>query len=188
MIRNLSVISLLCASLAFAGPAMAADAAKKPIHLSDQVSVKATVEAIDHTNREVTLKGPKGNLVTLEVDESVERFNALKVGDVVNATYYTSVALEVRKAGSVPEPDSVAVGAAKLEGTKPGGLAGTKSTTTVTIVAIDMDTPAVTVKTSDGRILSFRVNHKERLNGVNVGDLVVVEKTEALMIAVDPAK
>src|SRR4026208_2344444 len=48
---------------------------------STPVSITATIEAIDKTNRIVTLKGPKGNLVDTYVDESYKRFNQLKVGD-----------------------------------------------------------------------------------------------------------
>jgi hypothetical protein len=175
-------------SLALAGAALAADPAKKELHLSDKVIVKATVDAIDHANRMVTLKGPKGNLMTFPVDENVARFDAVEVGDEVTATYYESVALEIRKPGAPPAPDSLAVGAAKFEGAKPGGVSSSQTTTTVTILAIDPEIPAVTVKTSDGRTVSTRVQKKKYLKDVKVGDQVVIVRTEGLMIAVDEEK
>ena len=187
MMKVTPVVMSLALSLALAGAAMAADPAKKPIVVSDKVTVKATVEAIDPANRMVTLKA-KGKLMTLPVDESVDRLDAIKVGDEITATYYESVALEVRKAGAVPASDSLAVGAAKFAGAKPGGVAGTQTTTTVTVLAIDPDIPAVTVQTADGQTLSHRVQKKKYLKDVNVGDQVVIVKTEALMIAVDGAK
>ena len=54
---------------------------------STPVTVTATIEAIDQTNRIVTLKGPGGNLVDTYVDDSFKRFNELKVGDQVKAQY-----------------------------------------------------------------------------------------------------
>jgi hypothetical protein len=152
------------------------------------MTVKATVEAIDKTNRTVTLKGPKGQLETLTVDESVDRFDAIKVGDKVTADYYESVVYEILPPGTAPAPDSVAAGAGALEGEKPGGAVMKQTATTVTIEAIDMETPAVTVKTSDGSIQSYRVRKRKNLENVKVGDKVQVTRTTALMIAVEPSK
>ena len=39
------------------------------------VGITASVEAINYTNREVTLKGPLGNTVTFTVDQRVKRLN-----------------------------------------------------------------------------------------------------------------
>ena len=162
--------------------------APKPIVVQDKVTVTATVEAIDKTNRAVTLKGPKGNLLTLVVDESVTRFDAMKVGDKVMADYYESVAYEIQKPGAAAAPDTVTAGAGKLSGEKPGGAVTETTVTTVTITAIDLDTPAVTIQTSDGAIQSHRVRKKKNLEGVKVGDRVQVTQTAALMIAVEAAQ
>jgi Cu/Ag efflux protein CusF len=161
--------------------------APKPIVVKDKVTVKATIEAIDTTNRTVTLKGPKGNLLTLTVDESVDRFNAMKVGDRVKADYYESVAYEVQKPGAAAPPDTITAGAGRLSGEKPGGAVMETTVTTVTIEAIDLETPAVTIRTSDGATQSFRVRKRKNLEGVKVGDRVQVTQTSALMIAVEAA-
>src|SRR6185295_13260501 len=95
-------VAFVCAlSLALAG-SVPADETKtpKPVVVKDKMTLKATVEAIDHTNRTVTLKGPKGNLVTLTVDEAVTRFDAMKVGDKVTADYYEQVVYEIQKPGT----------------------------------------------------------------------------------------
>jgi len=179
--------SALC--LTFAASALAAETkAPKPIVVKDKVTMKATVEAIDHTNRTVTLKGPKGDLMTVPVDESVERFDNVKVGDKITAEYYESVAYDVRKPGEPAAPDAAAAGAGALPGAKPGGAVMGMTVTTVTIEAIDMEIPAVSVRTSDGSLLSFRVRDRKNLKGVSVGDQVVVTQTAALMISVDGAK
>jgi len=175
--------------LAAAASALAADTQPpKPIVVKDKVTMKATVEAIDHTNRTVTLKGPKGEMMTLPVDESVERFDQVKVGDRITAEYYESVAYDIRKAGEPAAPDTAAATAGALPGDKPAGAALGMTVTTVTIEAIDPEIPAVSVRTSDGSILSFRIRHKKNLKGVSVGDQVVITQTAALMISVDAAK
>ena len=184
------VIVLALASFIVAGSAvLAADtAAPKAIVVHDKVTLKATVEAIDHTNRTVDLKGPKGNIVSVYVDESVARFDTMKVGDVVTAQYYESVAYEIQAPGTPAAPDSITDSSGKLSGEKPGGGAMVKTVATVTIEEIDLATPAVKVKTQDGAHLSFRVHDKNNLKKVKVGDQVKVTETAALMISVDPAK
>ena len=164
-----------------------ASATPKPIVVKDKITVTATIEAIDKTNRTVMLKGPKGNLVELTVDEGVTRFDSLKVGDSVKADYYETVAYELVKPGAVAAPDTVTARSGKLTGEKPGGGVMSTTVTTVTIVAIDMETPAVTIRTSDGSIQSFRVRKRQNLEGVKVGDKVQVTQTSALMIAVEAA-
>jgi len=172
---------------AAAPEAKAAPATPKPIVVKDKISVTATIEAIDKTNRTVMLKGPKGNLLELTVDESVTRFDALKVGDTIKADYYEQVAYEVQKPGAPVAPDTVTAGGGKLTGEKPGGAVMRQTVTTVTIMEIDMETPAVTIRTSDGQILSFRVRKRQNLEGVKVGDKVQVTQSSALMIGVEPA-
>jgi hypothetical protein len=175
--------------VALTGSALAVDAtAPKPIVLKDRVTLKATVEAIDHTNRTVALKGPKGNIVTLAVDESVKRFDNLKVGDTVTTDYYESVAYDIKKPGTPVGLDTVATQTGKYTGAKPGGGITDTTVSTVTIVAIDMATPAVTIRTSDGAIQNIRVLHPEYLKDVKVGDVVVVTKKASLMISVEAAQ
>ncbi len=62
------------------------------------ISVRAIVEDIDYENRTVDLKGPRGNVFTVEVDESVENFKNIKKGDEVSAKYTEAVAITVRPA------------------------------------------------------------------------------------------
>ena len=163
-------------------------APKAPIVVKDKVTVHATIEAIDKTNRTVVLKGPKGELQTLTVDESVDRFGALKVGDKVKIEYFEQVAYALQAPGAAVAPDSVAAGAGSFEGVKPGGAVMQQTVTTVTIKEIDMQTPAVTVQTSDGSIQSYRVRKRKNLEGVKVGDKVQVTQTSALAISVEAEK
>ncbi len=57
--------------------------------------ITATVQDIDHQNRTVTLKGPEGNTVELQVDQRVKNFDQLKKGDQVVATFTDAVGISV---------------------------------------------------------------------------------------------
>lgn len=61
------------------------------------VNVSATVDALDLKSRNVTLRGPKGNRVTMKVGDHVKRLDELKVGDLVIAEYIESIDISVSK-------------------------------------------------------------------------------------------
>jgi len=86
--------SLFIALSAESQPAAAPRMAREDAVL---VTITASVESIDKTNREVTLKGPLGNSVTFTVDQRVKRLNEVQVGDLVRADYFVSFAAELRK-------------------------------------------------------------------------------------------
>ena len=164
--------------------ALPARAAQDPKPITESVTVKATIEAIDQTSKRVTLKGEKGNYV--EVDGSaMPRFSELKVGDVVTATYSESLAVHVRKPGE-PAPPAGSDTVTRREGA-PGASAARQRTVTVTIQDINPKTPSVTIKTADGRVLTFRVENPKNLEKVKVGDTVDVTYTQGLLLKADPA-
>jgi hypothetical protein len=65
-----------------------------------QVTAIATVTAVDPKKKTITLKGPRGNVVTLDV-QNPDQFKVVKKGDQVDVTYTEAVALSVEPA---PKP------------------------------------------------------------------------------------
>jgi len=59
------------------------------------MEMSATVEDIDRENREVTLKGPDGNTVKVQVDPSVGNLQRIKEGDTIRATVTQALAITV---------------------------------------------------------------------------------------------
>jgi hypothetical protein len=53
-----------------------------------EITLRGTVEAIDHTARTVRIRGAQGNVVTLDVPTTMMRFDQVKVGDQVTIAYY----------------------------------------------------------------------------------------------------
>jgi hypothetical protein len=66
------------------------------------VTQTGTVESIDHQARVLSLKEKTGKLVTIDVPETVERFDEVKVGDKVTVTYYDNVTVRLKKPGEAP--------------------------------------------------------------------------------------
>jgi Cu/Ag efflux protein CusF len=155
--------------------------------LSKPVTRTATIEAIDRSARLITLKGEDGNLAIVHADEKMKRFDELKVGDKVTATYYESVAVNVRKPGD-PAPPASGAGVTPGKGASPGGTIAAQETVSVTVQSIDAKNQSVTVKRQDGGIVSFRVRNPKNLESVKVGDTVDITFTAALLIEVTPAK
>jgi len=185
---------VLGASLAFNTSAQEIKSAPpKPLSAERSllVTVTARVEAVDQAKREVTLKGPLGNVVTFAVDERVKRLKEVKVGDEVTADYYVSLAAELRapREDEKKTPFTILEGAARApKGTSPaaGGLRAFK--VVATVIGLDLPTQSVTLEGPRGNSGSIRAERMENLKQLRLGDTVVVTYTEALAIALRPAK
>jgi hypothetical protein len=176
--------SLIGTTMALA--AVATIAAQDPKPLTESVTLTATIEAIDSTNRLVTLKGEKGNVVTLQAGPEMKRFGELKVGDKVTATYYESIAVRVRKPGD-PVPQATSGGVTRAEG-GPGATAAVQETITVTVESVDKANRSVTVKRKDGGVVSMRVENPQYLEAVKAGDTVDITYTRALLMKAEHVK
>ena len=198
MTANYSVYTILCSAvLALCQPSgfctdTQPTGAPQPISREDTilVSVTARVEAVNYTNREVTLKGALGNQITFTVDQRVKRFDEIKVGDLVQADYYVSIAGEVRPPTPEEEKDPLVLLDAFAKappGTSPaaGGLRQFKVVTT--IEGLDRPTRTITVKGPLGNYLTARVLDPSRLTQVRIGDHIVITYTEALAVSLQKA-
>ena len=159
--------------------------AQMPKPVTEKVTMTATIEAIDKSARLVMLKGEKGNVVAVQVGEQMKRFNELKVGDKVSATYTESVAVSVRQPGQ-PAPTSSS--AVTTSTGAPGATAAAQDTITVTVVSVDKANQSVSVKRKDGSDVSMRVENPKYLEAVKAGDTVDITYTRALLLEVAPVK
>jgi hypothetical protein len=151
------------------------------------VEVTATVEAVDMKSRVVTLRGPDGQSFKVKADERVKNLPQVKKGDVVVATYYESLAYDVKKPGQAQPGVAVAEDVATAKpGEKPAALGGRAVVVTSTITAIDKKKGTVTLKAPDGELTTVKVRNTANLDKVQVNDLVEITYTEALAIAVEP--
>jgi Cu/Ag efflux protein CusF len=172
-----------------AAPAEKAPApAEKPVGRSTTsvTKVRGTVSAIDKDAGTVTLKGPKGRTLTIEVMDK-QKLDVIKVGDPVVAAYVEAVAFRVQKAGSGAAP-GVSVQETRVTskpGETPAGAVGREVTATVTITAIDKKAHTVTVKGPRGGVETIKAKDPKNLEGLKVGDMVEITYTQALAVSLD---
>jgi Cu/Ag efflux protein CusF len=192
MFKRVVFSAVLAAVLAWpaVGQEMAQSKARRVSEASSS-TVTATVEAIDTAKRELTLKGPEGNVVVMEVPESVKRFSEIKVGDQLTVKYTEALLVDVHKAdASAKLGMTTEAGLEKTPGAKPAGVLTRTSTATVEVASVDAKAPSITVREADGNTVSFRVRDPKKLDGVNPGDKLVVTYKEAVAVSVTapPAK
>ena len=175
--------TLVCLLLSIAVPLVAL--AQKAVTAGDVIEMTAEIVAIDKDARVVTLEDEDGEIEEIVCGPDVTRFDELKVGDKVTFRYYESLVSSIRKPGDpAPAPSAAAPTAVRGTGPKPGGTISQQVNATVTLTAIDASVPSVTVKTDDGRTMSFKISDKKSLTGVKVGDKVDITYTAAVMITV----
>ena len=100
----------------------------------------------------LTVKLPDGNYKTIVAPNTVERFDAIKIGDTLTATYYDNIVLGVKKPGE-KDVDTASEALTKNTGKMPGATAAAQRTITATITAIDP------------KILVHHVQRSEQLEG-----------------------
>jgi hypothetical protein len=191
--KNSTLTRWLCsATLAFGLATQAQDKPLHPMTVEDEVliSFTASVQALDVEKRELTLKGPLGNEVTLTVDNGVKRLGELKVGDEVTAKYYVSIAGELREptAAEKENPLVVTEGMARApKDTAPaaGGLRVIR--VVATVEGLERPTRMVTLKGPRGNQMDVRARDVKRLEKLHLGDTIVVTFTEALAVSVEKA-
>ena len=168
----------------------AAVAAKGPgvAGAAKTVELTATITAIDAATRAVTMKGPQGNELTITAGSEVKNFAQMKVGDQVKVQYIEALTLELKKGSTAPvsRTDTAGVGSAK-PGERPAGAAGRQVTVMAEVVALDSAKQVVTLR-GPQRTVELKVNDPEQFKRVAKGDRVEATYTEAVAIAIEPAK
>jgi hypothetical protein len=153
----------------------------------ERVTETGTVEAIDHKARVVTLRDKKGEMRTVDVSAAVERFDAVKVGDKVTVTYYDNVTVRLKSPGEAPV-NTLGGALTPTAGDKPVGTLAAQRTMTAKIEAIDAKVPSITFTGPNGWKYSRRVEDKNVLKQVKVGDQVDFTWTEAIQLTVEGPK
>ena len=146
-----AIVGLVAAAIAWPAAAQtsAAVVGKGPgvAGAAQTVKITATVTAINAASRTLTLKGPQGREVRLNVGPEVKNFAQLKVGDQVNAEYFEALTLELKKGSTaiVSRTEQTGMGRAK-PGERPAAVAGRQVTVTAEVVDVDAKTQTVTLR------------------------------------------
>ena len=191
--RSLLLSFAIVVAVASTGPAFAqtggviAGSAPGKVGVAQTVKATATITAIDKKTRDVTLKGPKGNELTLTASPEIKNFDQLKVGDLVDAQYVEALTLQLVKGGGqkVALSEKTDVVGAKA-GAQPGGAMGRQVTVIADVVALDAATQTVTLK-GPNRTVDLAVKDPAQFKLIAKGDQVEAKYTQAVALSVEPA-
>jgi hypothetical protein len=148
----------------------------------DLLTVTATVDAIEHSSRSLTLRKPDNSVTTMKVPKEYLRFDALKVGDKLSVTYYDNVVIRVKAPGE-KDVNTQGESLVPTPGLKPGFTIGSQRVITATITAIDPKIPSISLAGPSNWAYSSRVEDRNALKQVKVGDRVDITWTEAVMLS-----
>ena len=155
--------------------------------IRDQITLRGRVEAVDQTARTVTIRGDRGNVLTVDMP-TAPAADQLQVGDVVSVAYYDRVSVRLKPAGEADVDRTEPPVAASTPGALPGATVASQRVTTVTIAGWDPDLRVVTFTAPKGATFSRRLLDSTDANvmaGLKVGDRVDVTRTEAARIEVE---
>ncbi|MGE5088611.1 MAG: hypothetical protein ACM3QY_05745 [Candidatus Levyibacteriota bacterium] len=152
------------------------------------VDIEATITHVDAKTREVTLKGPQGNEITVVAGPEVKNFAQLKAGQTVTLQYVEALVLELKKGGGAPVARTERAGAATAKpGEMPGAAGGRQITVVGDVVGLDPATQTVTVR-GPHRTVELEVRDPEQFKLIAIGDQIEATYTEAVAVGVTPAK
>jgi len=155
--------------------------------VAQTVRIAATITAIDKATRDVTLKGPQGNEVTITAGPDVKNFDKLKVGDQVDVQYVEALTLELKKGGGMVVARTEQKGAVGAKpGEMPAGAVGRQVTIVADVVGVDAAKQTITLK-GPQRTVELKIADPEQFKRIAKGDQVEATYTQALAIAVEPA-
>ena len=188
-------VAMLAATVVFAASAQQAPTTSSSVAVAPGKAVATTtttasavIVSIDATYRIVTLKTASGKVVEVVAGPEVKNFDQLKVGDQVNLNYMEALTLELKKGGGLVVARTEKAGAAGAKpGEKPAGAVGRQVTVVADVVALDPAKQVVTLK-GPQRTVDLHIADPEQFKRIAKGDQVEATYTQALAIAVEPAK
>ena len=147
----------------------------------------ATVEAIDHETRAVTLRSESGQLVDFIAGDEVRNLAQVRVGDRVMVSYQVGLVMALSPSGSGVRQrhDTVEMGRAE-PGQKPAGVVRKTVEVTATVRGVDMKERTVTLQ-GPQHTVTLPVAEDIDLNSIKVGDQVDAMYRESLAIKVESA-
>ena len=193
MIAGAAMVTLLAGCASNKGPKPAAPTVtseesrgKNSMQRVETVTIEAKVIAVNQNTRVLTLQGHEGQKRTITVGPEVKNLAQVRKGDMVTVAYRRSILAKLKKKGSA-KPDAAA--GEELYTAQPGEMPAAVGAQVVHIVAtvtdINKAASEVTLKGPKGRSAVVAVQDPAVLDRVKKGDLVEIDYTAAIAIAVE---
>ena len=154
------------------------------------LTVEAVVTAIDLETRHVSLQGPGGEIFTVNSPEAAVKLEDIKVGDRVVATYIAALEGELRAPTEeeLAEPWVVIEDAAISEDPASPAMGGARVVRAVcTIEGMNRLLGTVVIKDPRGKVHVLADVEAEKMEGVTLGQTVVIIYAEALALSLEHA-
>jgi hypothetical protein len=172
-------------AVALLAPALALAQGRGAI-VTDQVEAVVTVTKVDAKARTVTVRGPRGNLQTLNVPPESQNLDQVKPGDRFKITYAESAVVALTRGG---EPEASVEETVQLapKGAKPGGFKTRTAKISGVVDAIDYKNRYVALRGPKGNTVALPVSSEvKNLESVQVGDKLTIVFTQALAVQMVP--
>jgi hypothetical protein len=193
--KHLSNIALaLTLSLGATGAAMAQSASTANVKgkagdvrlAAGEIQVRVKVVELDTAHRLASLKGPRGQVVTVEVPAEVKNFDQVRVGDELVVRYTEAIAAKIEKTSSKgirEQAESTATATAT-----PGALPGVGVQRTIEVLAVitalDPKTRTATLRGAK-RTFTVEAPKEVDLAKLKVGDEVRAVLVQAIVLNVE---
>jgi hypothetical protein len=151
----------------------------------EQTDAVVTVVSVDPKKRTVTIRGPKGNVATLDVPPEAQNLERVKAGDRFRMKIIEAVAVGIRKGGEPAQDDKREVKVSPKGGT-PGGMVVKTQARSVVVDAIDYGNRYVAVRGTSGQTLALKVAEGVPLEQLSAGDRITILHTQALAVELEP--
>jgi len=165
--------------LALAAPA-GAQQLKDGAMAVDQNEAVVTVVAVDQAKRTVSIRGPMGNVATLDVPPESQNLDRVKPGDRFKMKYIEAVAVGISKGGEPGQSETKDVKMSPKGGT-PGGMIVHTQKRSVMIDAVDYKTRYIAVRGTSGQTLAMKVADDVPIESLTAGDRVSIVYTQAVV-------
>jgi hypothetical protein len=183
-------LSLACARFAAAGEQGQAgsSASTQPLptpgdelHFVSVLSFHGEIVAVQPAKRLVTLKGPNGELLTLEAEREQD-LAARKVGERVLVRYFEGAQIGERESGEAVPVHSLKDG---MLGAEPSGSSVKQRGLAVSIERVDAANQEIPLKGPDGSLETVMVSNPDYLGHIKVGDRVVITRPQGLALSLE---
>lgn len=168
----------------------AADQEEEATARAMAITVEAVVTDIDLETRHVSLQGPGGDIFTITSPEAVVKLEDVKVGDRVVATYMAALEGELRAPTEeeLAEPWVVVEDAGISEDPAAPAVGGARVIRAVcTIEGMNRLLGTVVIKDPRGKVHVLGDVEAEKMEGVTLGQTVVIVYAEALALSLEQA-
>lgn len=139
------------------------------------------IRAVDHEARTVTVATPAGRLLKFNVPPQAQNLDQVYAGSRFRVAYLESVALFISPVGGTPAVGEATAVKMADKGDTPGGTIVEVKQVQALVESIDYGSRRVVLTGPEGHHIEVTVDEAvQRLDEIEVGDLVVLRYTEAL--------